>query len=100
MLATGGAGGVPAGRLAIAPNGAVAVALFDQSTVNPTSGKIVGLRLSQSGDGGSESGAVGFDGFQARDRGGDGTGCLARHHIVGEHTGMAQLVIRLVTPAA
>lgn len=49
VLTTGGAGGVPAARLAIAPNGAVAVALFDQSTGNPTSGKVIDVQLSQNG---------------------------------------------------
>jgi hypothetical protein len=44
VLTTSGVGGVaaPAGRLAVGPNGAVAVALFDQS-----SNKIIGLQLSQ-----------------------------------------------------
>jgi autotransporter-associated beta strand protein len=49
VLTTGGAGGVPAARLAIAPNGAVAVALFDQSTTGPTAGKVTGVQLSQDG---------------------------------------------------
>jgi len=49
VLTTGGAGGVPAARLAIAPNGAVAVALFDQSTSGPSAGKVTGVQLSQDG---------------------------------------------------
>jgi autotransporter-associated beta strand protein len=49
VLATGSAGGVPAGRLAIAPNGAVAVALFDQSSTGATAGKLTGVQLSQDG---------------------------------------------------
>ena len=54
----------------------------------------------QSGDGGGETGDVGFDGVQVRDRIGGITDGLSRHDTVGEHAGMAQLVIRLVSAAA
>ena len=49
VLTTGGAGGAPAGRLAIAPNGAVAVALFNQASGSATWGKMISVQLSQDG---------------------------------------------------